>query len=287
MATKYILLEADHHANNIWGLLQPGTLIENVAPDGTVFYDEPPLNPEQELILEIRNAGLQEVKNIVGDQEIGYVFLGDAHQGTKHPTQYVSQLSSAASTIMIENFRPLFKNLNISKAEFLFGTEAHDGMGHTHIKTLVAALRQEFQRTEINMSWHTDLDVDGYIINISHHGSGQGTRNWLRGNEMRYYLKSLVEDYQDRGLTPPNLVARGHFHGYHWETVRKYLSTGWQISDIILVPALCGMGAYAKQVTKSRTDIINGLLLLEVKDGDLNMVHEFVLFRDMVKKEYF
>lgn len=285
--TKYIYLEADIHSNNKWGLLQPGTLIEDVAPDGTIFYEEPELNPEQEFLYEVRANALKGVKEIVGKKPLCYVFLGDAHQGYKHRGIYVSQISSAATQIMIENFRPVFKQLNVAKAEILFGTEAHDGLAHSHIRSLTSALRQEFQKTEIKMSWHTDLDVDGYVINCSHHGSGQGTRNWLRGNEMRYYLKSLMEDYRDTGKTPPNLVARGHFHGFHWETIRKFLPGGWQISDMILVPSLCGMGAFAKQITKSRTDIVNGSILLEIEDGRLKDMHEFVVYRDLIRKEYY
>jgi len=284
MTTKYIYVETDHHANNKWGLLQPGTLIEEIAPDGTEYFEEPDLNPEQEFLLAVRNEALKGVKEIVGKKPIDFVFLGDAHQGTKHVTQYVSQLSSASTSIMIENFRPIFKQLNVRNAEVLFGTAAHDGMGMTHPKSLVMALRAEFQKTDIRLSWHTDIDVDGYVINCAHHGSGTGIRNWLRGNEMRYYMKSLVEDYKDRGEKPADLVLRGHFHGFHWETIRKYLPGGFQQTDMLLVPSMCGMGAYAKQVTKSRTDIINGSILLEVKDGALQKCHEFVTFRDLKRR---
>jgi len=284
MTTKYIYIETDHHANNKWGLLQPGTLIEEIAPDGTEYFEEPDLNPEQEFLHALRSEALKGVKKIVGKNPIDFVFLGDAHQGTKHVTQYVSQLSSASTRIMIENFRPIFKQLNIRNAEVLFGTAAHDGMGFTHPKSLVMALRAEFQKSDIRLSWHTDIDVDGYVINCAHHGSGTGLRNWLKGNEMRYYLKSLVEDYKDQGEVPPNLVLRGHFHGYHWETIRKYLPSGFSQTDMLLVPSLCGMGAFAKQVTKSRTDIINGSLLLEIRDGKLFDVHEFLAYRDLKRK---
>jgi len=187
---------------------------------------------------------------------------------------------------MIENFRPVFKKLNIDKSEFIFGTEAHDGMGHTNIKSLVNALRQEFQRTKLTMSHHTDIDVDGYVINVAHHGASEGSRRDLRGNAMRLYLKGIMDDYEEMGKTPPNLVIRGHFHGYHWETIRRYKPAGWQQSDSILIPSLCGMGAYGRQATRSRSNIINGSLLLEIEDGRLVNIHDFIMFRDIVKKEY-
>jgi len=286
MTTKYIYIEADLHSNNKWGLLQPGTMIEEITPYGESYIEEPLLNPEQEFLLAVRNEALKGVKKIVGKNKVNYVFVGDAHQGNKHVTQYVSQLSSAQSTIMIENFRPVFKKLNIDKSEFIFGTEAHDGMGHTNIKSLVNALRQEFQRTKLTMSHHTDIDVDGYVINVAHHGASEGSRRDLRGNAMRLYLKGIMDDYEEMGKTPPNLVIRGHFHGYHWETIRRYKPAGWQQSDSILIPSLCGMGAYGRQATRSRSNIINGSLLLEIEDGRLVNIHDFIMFRDIVKKEY-
>ena len=286
MNTKYIYLETDFHSNNKWGLLQPGTLIEQVQPDGQYYLEEPQQNPEQKLLYEIRTEALRLTKNIVGKKKIDYVFLGDAHQGTKHPTGYVSNLDHAAKTIMIENFRPVFKQLNIRNAEICFGTEAHDGMGHRHTHDLVGALRSEFQRSDIRMTWQTDIDVDGYVINVAHHGPGTGTRAHTLGNPMRAYLRSLIQSCHEYGRTPPDLVARAHVHRYHWETIRNFTPEGMKLHDIIIVPPLCGMGAFAQQVTKSEPTITNGSLLLEIRDGELLKVHEFVLMRDLVRKEY-
>lgn len=279
---KYIYIETDHHANNTWGLLRPGTTVKALTPHGHTYDKEFPLNPEQMFLWAVREEAVKGVKKIVGDNPITYIHLGDYIQGTKHATDRVTDSPYEEQVIAQGNLSWLAQELNLERIRLVLGTEAHDGVRHESIKSLLSALSGYCP--DIEMTWHGLLEVEGMSIDFSHHGPGDGKRDWLKGNEMRYYTKSLMAEDMKRGNEPPRLILRGHRHGYHWETVRERINNQWYTSDYVMVPSLCGLGAYGKKVTQSEHLISNGAILVAIQD-EMFHVHEWVVERDLRKKE--
>lgn len=286
-------MESDWHANNKWGLLNPDTEIEGLTPDGRAYIEEVTLNPEQEFLWELREQNLDNLVDLADGDDIIYLHTGDVAQGNKHPTTYVTDVETAAQQITYWNALPVLWIENVTTARFIYGTEAHDKMGHSETRSLLNDLRLTFPDTDIAAIWHGLAEIDGLTFDYSHHGPSTGMRNWTEGNQMRYYTKSLMADHIDMGQKPPDYILRGHFHDFHWETVRKWiwkhptLGRGWLTSHFIIIPSMCGMGSYARKVTHSDFKILNGMLAFEIVDNKLLDIHEWVVGRDLRTRETF
>lgn len=280
--TRYVYIETDHHANNKWGLLTPGTRVEGITPMGEPYEHEFKLNPEQRFLHAVRESAVKGVRHIVGDAPVTYLHLGDYVQGWKHPTDIITDSPYEELVIAQHNLRWLYDRLNIDKIRLVYGTAAHDGIRHEAVKSIKSMVAG--YADDVELVWHGVATVDGVTIDYSHHGAGIGIRDWLKGNQIRYYVKSIMSEDLKRGKTPPRLMLRGHYHAYHWETTRERIGDKFVTTDYVLVPSLCGMGAFATQVTGSKHLIQNGSILLEI-DGDKFHIHDWVVERDLRKKE--
>lgn len=291
MNRKLLALESDPHANNKWGLLNPETQIEAVTPDGQYYIEEVDLNPEQEFLWSLREQNIEKLVNLADGDEILYFNMGDIGQGNKHPTEKVSQVPYAAEQIAEWNMRPILDLPNVQKARIIYGTEAHDLIGHSETRSLEHTLKLIYPDKDIRAFFHGLADVDGFTLDYSHHGPSTGIRDWTEGNQMRYYTKSLMAEHLNRGMKPPDFVVRGHFHDYHWETVRKWIwehptiPKGWLTTHFVIIPSMCGLGSYARKVTRSEHEIVNGMMVMELIDGELLTIHDFVVTRDLRTRE--
>jgi len=253
----------------------------DITPDGEYFEEPVVLNAEQEFIWDVRKEALKGAKKIAKKQPVTFLHLGDVVQGFKHTAKYVSASPYAQQCIANKNVEPVFDTLNVERTRFVYGTMAHDGTYHDGIRAITAHTKGFCPDTK--MLRHGLIDVGGTLIDYSHHGSGKGRRTWLKGNEMRYYTKSIMSQELKRGRKPPDVMLRGHFHGFHWETVRERINNQWYTTELILVPSFCGLGAYGQQVTRSEYMINNGAIMLDI--GDRVNVHDWVIERDLRTKE--
>ena len=87
------------------------------------------------------------------------------------------------------------------------------------------------------------------------------------------------------GKTPPHLVLRGHFHSMINEVITRYTMRGWFESRIVVVPPLCGLGDYARKVTRSAHKITEGAALFEIIDNKALSPVFITDTRDIRKKE--
>jgi hypothetical protein len=111
------------------------------------------------------------------------------------------------------------------------------------------------------------IDIDGITIDLAHHGPPPGSRKWLEGNEMRYYLRSrMMEDVLNR-QDPPVLYLRFHYHRYWKEIVSILTDAGEFTSTMLLCPSFCMTDDYAMKVVKSPNKFYSGAVLLEIVDG--------------------
>jgi hypothetical protein len=126
----------------------------------------------------------------------------------------------------------------------------------------------------IGVVHHGLLKADGLKVDYAHHGPSQGIREWTKGNQLRYYLKSIMSGAFKNGKQPPDAVFRSHYHYPHREIVTEYLMGEDKRphtieSRIYLTPSMCGMNDYAQQASRSSPVIYNGFMVLEIVDGKI------------------
>jgi hypothetical protein len=125
-------------------------------------------------------------------------------------------------------------------------------------------LKLEFPDVDTEYIYHGFADVDSITADYAHHGPTTGIRLWTEGNQLRHYLKDIMLTDLLDGKMPAQFVFRGHVHRLGWETVHIRRRGEWITSHIIVVPSMCGMGAFARQVTRNESRITNGMVVLEI-----------------------
>ena len=84
---------------------------------------------------------------------------------------------------------------------------------------------------------------------------------------------------------PPSLVLRGHYHTY----VKETLWIGGEAEDyesiLIVVPSLCMIDEHARKITRSTYQITNGMVAVEIIDGQIHKTHKFAETIDIRTKE--
>ena len=115
-------------------------------------------------------------------------------------------------------------------------------------------------------------------------------REWTAGNQLRYYAKSLIAEHDRLNGPIPRVIVRSHYHQYIRETLRSQRmaedgSLTETTVDVIITPSYCGLTGYARQATRSRNWLLNGLLAIEVEGGRVRDIHPFVKMTDLRVKE--
>ncbi|GAG09406.1 unnamed protein product, partial [marine sediment metagenome] len=173
----------------------------------------------------------------------------------------------------------------VTTMRLVYGTESHEFGQGTAPELVAAQLRLALPGRDIKTVRHGLFDIDGVVFDCAHHGSGPGSRAWLRGNIARYYTRSLMMDDLLAEKKPPRVVLRAHYHTHLRETVRIRPNGHEYVTDFVLTPSYCGMTHYALKVTRSSYMLGCGLVAFEIVDGALEGVHPFVRTVDLRTEE--
>ena len=288
----------DTHGNSKVGLLNPDVILHQEVP---LFEDDdeedeielipytPTLTLAQKKLWEDYTEDLSALVDLANGDPVDVLHGGDLAQGTKHWGELVSTRFADMTEIAAANLRPILDlkesgDLNLRNFWIAKGTGAHTE-GEGSLELIVAKQLSAEYGFEIQVAYHYLLDIDGYVVDSSHHGPGPGVRNWLKGNILQLYTLSLMMDELDAGRNPPDLVLRHHFHQYvrRWSTKRTHLGTSETLS--IICPSYCFTNDYARKVAKSPPRITIGQLAFELLDGKLYDTHEFMRTYDLRVRE--
>jgi len=132
---------------------------------------------------------------------------------------------------------------------------------------------------------HSLVNIDGVEFDVAHHGPGAGIRQWTRGNQARYYLRSLMWQEFKAGNRPAKVYLRGHYHTFVHEVVSEQFCGETFVCHLIVLPSWCGMTEYARQATHSQYEVTNGMVAFEIVNGELVEVHPFYRTLDLRVKE--
>ena len=276
-----VVLMSDMHCGHQLGQMAPGT--ELIDDDGNPWV--PKLTKVQEYLYDLYISHINSVVALAADDEIVVIHNGDATQGNRYPSRWVSERESDQVKIAAGALKPWLDLPNVKTMRIMVGTGAHNyGRGSAE-----AALAELLQAMDKDIStkclYHGLLSIAGVTFDVAHHGPYPGSRVWLMGNGPRFYLRSLMEEELLNGRTPPRIVARGHHHVWRHETVRIELDAGTVESDIINTPSYTGLTDYAHQAARSPAWVTNGMAAIECVEGQVVGVHRLTATLDVRTQE--
>lgn len=288
MTTRRLILLhiSDSHGGHKHGLLNPATILEDEDPFGNLTPWKPALTEYQRYLwYDIYQPAIDRAVEIAAGDEVIPLHTGDPIHGDKHPEHLISTRKSDQVEIGVSNMRPALRQPNVLTVRLAASTGAHafgEGSGDILIARQLAA---EFPKTDIKTVQHGLASIASTPIDYSHHGPYTGSRNWLKGNSARYYLRDLMMEEIMQGNRPPTLVLRGHYHDPIWETVRIWYQGELITSHIIIAPPLCGLSYWTHQAVKSKFILRAGVMIYELVDGKLVDIYPIVKTLDIRTKE--
>jgi hypothetical protein len=226
---------------------------------------------------------LEIVKETVSSDRLIVVHLGDATHGNGHPEQLMGTREADQRIIAGETMHHLVEMLHPAAIRLVKGTSVHEfGEGSSAV---LLSRELSFRHPELDVKplYHWLLEIDTKLVDCSHHGPTMGARSWLTGNMARYYLRDIQIGAALCGESAPDLVLRGHVHGF----VDEVVTTGKMHGRIIICPSLCGLGDYARKATRSVGVLTNGMVLVEISGGRIADVVPLVETLDLRTKERF
>lgn len=254
----------DTHGGNKLGLMNPETKLQD--PQG--FGYSPQLGKAQEYLFPLYNSHVNSTIDFADGDSLYLLHLGDISQGKKYDSELVSTKIADQFEIARANFWPWLRYKKLEAIRLVIGTSSHI-FGEATSETVVAGLLRSDTKANIGVCHHGLLNIRGALIDYAHHGPNAGKRNWLKGNEARYYLRSLMMDELHAGNIPPHLVFRGHYHS----VVEEYLGIPFRgkryPSWLYVLPSYCLLGEYGQQATLSQFSVTNGMIVTEVIDGQV------------------
>jgi hypothetical protein len=128
---------------------------------------------------------------------------------------------------------------------------------------------------------HGIFNVRGLLVDCAHHGPYPGSRDWLRGNVARFYLRDMMYREILAGRKPPRLVLRAHYHN----PVHEYLEMRGYQADLFVLPSWSLLDDYAMKATQSANEVTNGITLFEIINGELVRDERIYYKLDVREKE--
>lgn len=253
-----------------------------VNPDMDLNNSKPILNVSQEYLWDDTYIPLlNEAFEFIGKDNTVLFHMGDVTHGNKVVSEQSSTKIADQFLIAAANFDPILSHPNIKAVRIDAGTPLHS-FGEGSSETIVATLlKARYPKIDIKTTYHGLSNVGGVTIDHAHTGPPPGRRAWLAGNEARLYLRSLMMAEIIQQRKPPDLVMRGHFHTFVKEFLQLNSFMGKVESWFISCPSLCLLGDFGTAATKSTPTVTNGMVVVEIIDGRISQIKEYLRTLDV------
>lgn len=277
---------SDTHGGHKLGLCNPDTLLEDITSNDVKRYS-PQISEVQKWMWETYLWGIDETIKLAGKDDIILLHNGDPTHGKASFLQLMSSRQSDQIDIAVANFDPWLQYENVKMIRFAVGTGIHEmGEGSSSI-TISKMIKAKHSHLDIQTIYHGLLNVGNFLVDYSHHGPSKGIRKWLEGNELRFYLRSIMIDDIMAGKRPPHLVLRGHYHMYRREFLEIITNGKSYESWIVLLPGFTFKDDYTRRATRSDYKQTVGMVIFELIDGRLYQTHRFTKTVDIRTKELY
>lgn len=252
---------SDTHGGFKLGLMNPEVTVYDETEDGQLIPYTPEPTASQRYLWELYTDNLKDLARIADGSPIVVVHNGDLTQGNKHPAALVSTRMADQPLIAAANLAPLLALPKLKALRITAGTESH-GFGQGSSDILVTEmLKGRHPKADIGVAYHYLTRVGGLLNDFAHHGPYPGSREWLKGNVARLYLRDLMIREVLHGNDPSRLVWRAHYHQY----IAVDDQVGRHTSTLVITPSYCMLGDYAHQAARSPDRITNGMVAVEIE----------------------
>lgn len=272
---KIIAVISDTHGGHKLGLCVPEVKLKNIE-NGKVYEFSPELTESQKFMNDVYTWGIEETIKLAEKDDIVLLHDGDPTHGKAPFLQTVTTRLSDQIDIAVANIKRWLQYKNVKMVRFAVGTGIHE-MGEGSASILIANnLIEGHPKVDIGVVYHGLLDIGGFLIDYAHHGPFTGSRKWLEGNELRYYLRSIMMGEIMEGRIPPHLILRGHYHVYRKEYLEICANGNVYESYAIVLPGFTFKDDYTRRATKSEFKQSVGMMAFEVINGRLYQTYKFV-----------
>lgn len=231
-----LVFASDQQCGSSFGLMPPDWQSVDdykivASPAQKIIYDKGWINSWKQ-VEKLRNKDTRIIFINVGDATDGY------HHNTKQlTTDYVNEHESMFMQCLDRAFDVIDYNTDKGDASiFVAGTSVHvgeNGASEDRIARRVddnygGVIRAAPGTTDYDgrFVWQRFLgDFNGIKYDIAHTATTIGARVWLRGNNMRYYLKDMYWGCMESGIQAPDYVVRAHRHIHIIETIHEKNAT--------------------------------------------------------------
>lgn len=255
----------DTHGGNTLGLMNPDVKLR----DAQGHEYNPVLTEPQLYLHELFSEHVNKAIEFADGDDLYVLHLGDVTHGNRHSPEEISTKIADQIHVGRANFWYWNKYKNLKAIRLVVGTPAHNFGEQTSEELVLEFIKGDMPKIDSKVLYHGLLDIHGILFDYAHRGPQSGKRNWLKGNEARYYLRSLMEDEIHMGNTPPHIITRGHYHSF----VEEYLSISFKDTTykswLYTLPSYCFMGEFAVNVTSSQYLETHGMIITEVVDGQI------------------
>lgn len=270
MATTLVFL-ADGHSGSHLGLMSPNVVLLDEDEHGEIKEWRPAQRPFQKWCWEVFLCSVERVREFAGKDRIVVIYDGDACWGNRYGDNAITTREADQVAIAAQSIAPLLALPGVCAYKQIIGTQAHNYGGTAEVM-LARQIASAFPN--ISVSWHNHLllNVDGVEVDVAHHGPSGGARLWLHGNVLRYGLRDIMLSDILEGRTPPRVVVRAHYHVYRHVSENVIVGDKEYSSDAIILPCLCGMTHYARQVSRSAWHLGVGIVAVRIDGGNINIL---------------
>ena len=284
MAT-FLAYLTDTHCGHVHGLMDPRTEVYDEDMEGNLKPRPYALNEVQRFLYALYLDHLQALQDIAGGEPIVVLHGGDIVHGDKYRDLLVSYRMADQIAIGVDVLDHICRIPNVKAIRLLSGTAAHN-FGEGSAELLVRAeLAARHPELDLQVSQHGRYEIEGLLVDVAHHGPGPGIRHHTKGNQVRYYTRSLIDDdVFDQGPVP-DLILRGHYHEFVWETLHYFLAQSLRTVHAFVGPTYCRMNFYSRQATRSKSRNDFGMILFKIEDGEIAQVRPLICTVDVRTKE--
>lgn len=272
-----VAVRSDTHGNHRFGLINPDTVFLYEDGHGGSSTERPKLLQTQEHLWEMAEEDRKAVAKLAGKDPIILFDLGDMGQGAANGfgngKELVSTRPADEIRIATANYEPWLRMANVQHVRFFKGTAYHEG-GQGSLAMTVADLLAARHGKDVQAQYHALDTVGGITFDLAHHGPPPGIREWIRGNVLELYTRSLMMGELLAGREPPQVILRGHYHQFATRVVSVILATRTIETRAAILPSYCMIDDYARKVARSPSQVVIGMLAYEIIDGRLVAQHE-------------
>lgn len=266
---------SDTHSGCKLAAMRPGIQLPGEAIDGKYFPYIAQSTATSTHLWELYLGWVDDIKRLCGKDPAVVIHHGDVTHGNVFKQELISASVADQVIIATDIMRPLADLDAVKAVRFTGGTGVHVFDVGSAEELVTSQLKGLYPSLDVATSPHWRLRIFNNIFDVAHHGASAGSTNWTKGNMLSSYGLSIIMDDLDSGVTPPNVISRGHFHQLITRTVTKRFKDKCYETEMLIVPSLTSMDNYARKASRSAARVTNGLIVWEIIDGKIVERHEF------------